>query len=125
MFTDARLVRSVSGLAQPSGSPACDAGDAPIDVRSLSSDLVERLLIHPFREKRGAKEADKDTLLVRSWARGLRFRVCLARKTFLLGSIYPWGGETSGVGVRGWGIGPAGDGNGDGDAVYPRLVFRK
>lgn len=41
------------------------SGSSPaVDVQSLSLNLVERLLAHPFTEKRGSKEAGKDTLLV-------------------------------------------------------------
>ena len=36
-----------------------------LDVDELASIVVERLLAHPCTEKRGAREEDKDTLLVR------------------------------------------------------------
>lgn len=42
------------------------SSEPPLDLSSLSSDLVERLVAHPCREKRGSKEVDKDTLLVRN-----------------------------------------------------------
>lgn len=39
-------------------------GGGRLDVDGLAADVVERLLAHPCTERRGAREADKDTLLV-------------------------------------------------------------
>lgn len=41
-----------------------DPTGPPVDIQGLLSDLVTRLNAHPCTERRGAKEADKDTLLV-------------------------------------------------------------
>lgn len=47
------------------GGGARGPGDGRLDVDALAANVVERLLAHPCTERRGAKEADKDTLLVR------------------------------------------------------------
>lgn len=47
------------------GDGAQEPEDGRLDVNALAANVVKRLLAHPCTERRGAKEADKDTLLVR------------------------------------------------------------
>lgn len=57
------------GLGGESSSSAAAAVAGPkrgrLDVNALAANVVERLLAHPCTERRGAREEDKDTLLVR------------------------------------------------------------